>query len=82
MLEGGGSTVSLLAALLSKFVPCPCLLCIYVKFPNVKLSERKGEHDKECVATHFSKGRNEDLQEVGGRRGSENARGHSEAFLP
>lgn len=49
----GGSTVSLLAALLNKFGPC--LLCIYVKFPNVKLCERKTKCDKECVATHFLK---------------------------
>lgn len=55
--KGGGSTVSLLTALLNKFAFCPCLLSIYVKLPNIKLCQRKGKYDKECVATHFLKTR-------------------------
>jgi len=61
----GGSTVRLLAALLNRFVPCPCLLRVYVKFPDVKLCERKGKCDKECVATHFER---QEQRFAGGRQ--------------
>lgn len=82
MLEGGGSTVSLLAALLNKFGPCPCLLCIYVKFPKCSALWEEGQISQGMCGHAFSKGRNRDLQEVGRRRGGENACGHLEAFLP
>lgn len=53
--KGGGSTVSLLSALLNKFGFCPCLFSISVKLPNIKLCQRKGKDDKECVTIYFLK---------------------------